>query len=273
MKRSLLLFLLQLSFFIALAQDSYFVTVVKGKVTRADGTKLATGNKLLLTDKLIFDSRESLVILLHPSKGRFMISPAKAPASASNQFTLFIKDYLELHVQNVRLSSRGMGDDAAPLIDYFTTDAEINDKILIIDTLKVPLPESTAATVDNKENFFFLQLVSGKITSHKLMVSNKTLQITRADISFNDKLYTPQDGELSLGYMEHYSTTKNANLVQTFVPVFLSKTECRNIMVGIRSAMKGMARSEIIKEIYTQLYYLYGKPDQHVIAEIYNSIK
>ena len=95
------------------AQDSYFVTVIKGAVTKVDGAVLKTGAKITLEEKLVFTNKESLVILLHPAKGRYIVSPANATASKSNKLILLVKDYLQIHAENVRLSSRSI-DDSAP---------------------------------------------------------------------------------------------------------------------------------------------------------------
>ena len=273
MIKRLLTAILLLCFYAASAQDSYFVTVVKGKVTRPDGTKIATGNKLLLTDKLVFETKESLLILLPPSKGRFVVSAATAPASSSSKFTLLIKDYLQLHAQNVRLSTRGVGENTGQLVDYFNTDAEINERILIIDTLKLPVPGKTPAEVDNKENFFFLKMEYGKQSENKLKLMNAQLLITEADLKFNGKPYSTADGQLSLNYMQGFSKEKSSNQIATFTPVFLSKKQCTGIISSIRNSMPGKARGEILQEAFTQLYLMYGKPEEAVIARIYDSIK
>ena len=255
------------------AQDSYFVTVIKGAVTKVDGSALKTGAKITLAEKLVFPNKESLVILLHPAKGRYIVSPAKATASKDNKFILLVKDYLQIHAENVRLSSRSIDDELISLADRFKTDPTINSKILIIDTLRARLPEPEFRGVDNEENFFFLQLVADKPLNHKLTVEDNSLLITREDILFNDKLYSKQAGQLNLGFIRDYSADKKTKLVTVIEPAYISSEECIGIIKGIKTSLKDKPEKEILKEIYTQLYYLYGKPDQQVLEQLLHNLK
>ena len=273
MKKYLLLSLLLICLGAAKAQDNYFVTVIKGDVSRADGSRISNGAKIQLTEKLVFGGREALLILLHPSKGRFILSPAKAPASKSKSFTVLVKDYLQIHAQNQRLSSRALDDEFISLEDRFKTDSSINSKLLIIDTLRTRLPGPEFRGIDNEENFFFLQLVATKPVNHKLSVEDNSLMITLADIIFNDKLYNKSDGQLNLGFIRNYSTDKKTKLVSVIEPAYMSSEECTSIIKGIKTSLKGKPEKEILKEIYTQLYYIYGKPDQLIIEQLYHNLK
>lgn len=272
MKRFVLLLLLFLCMATCFAQESYFVTVVKGSVVKADGAAIKPGSKLLLTDKVNMGTKESLLILLHPSKGRIVVSPQTATASKDNKFVLLVKDFLNMNQQNVRLSSRTLDDMPLSLEGYFKTDADINSHILIIDTLKVKLPRAYT-NVDNKENFFFLQLSSAKPVNHKLQCRNNILYITKEDISFTGGLYKKSEGQLNLGYIENYSADKKVNFITPLEPVFISKDECSNSIKAIKKTLKGKPEKEILDEVYTQLYYLYGKPGEQAVKEVYNSIK
>jgi hypothetical protein len=254
------------------AQESYFVTIVKGSVLKADGSAIKPGSKLLLTDKVSLGTKESLLILLHPSKGRIVVSPQTATANKDNKFVLLIKDYFDLNQKAVRLSSRTLDDMPLSLEDYFKTDADINSNCLVIDTLKVKLPR-TYANADNRENFFFLQLSSAKPVNHKLQCRNNMLYITKEDIFFKDSLYKKSMGQLNLGYMENYSGNKNVKYIAVIEPVFITGETCSNNISIIKKTLKGKAEKEILEEIYTQMYYLYGKPDELALKEIYSSIK
>lgn len=272
MKKFVLLSLLCMCMANGFAQESYFVTIVKGSVSKADGAAIKPGSKLLLTDKVSLGSKESLLILLHPSKGRIVISPQKATPSKENKFELLIKDFLKMNQQNVRLSSRTLDDMPLSLEDYFKTDADINSNFLIIDTLKVKLPRSYTK-VDNKENFFFLQLSASKPVNHKLQSRNNILYIIKEDIFFNDGLYKKSDGQLNLGYIENYSGDKKVKFTISIEPVFISREDCINTIKVIKKTLKGKPEKEILEEVYAQIYYLYGKPDELAIKEIYSSIK
>lgn len=272
MKKTVLMFLLLLCMATSFAQESYFVTVVKGSVSKADGSAIKPGAKLLLTDKVSLGTRESLLILLHPSKGRIVVSAQAASATKDNKFILLVKDFLNLNQNNVRLSSRTLDDMPLSLEDYFKTDPEINSNFLVIDTLKVRLP-SAYGTVDNKENFFFLQLSGAKTSNHKLLCRNNMLYITRDDISFKDGLYKKSDGQLNLGYIENYSGDKKVRFITPIEPVFISRETCADAIRIIGKTLKGRPEKEILEEVYAQVYYLYGRPDEEAIKEVYSSIK
>lgn len=272
MKKFVLLSLLYMCMATCLAQESYFVTVVKGSVSKPDGSAIKPGAKLLLTDKVSMTTKESLLILLHPSKGRIVVSPQKATPSKDNKFVLLIKDFLEMNQQNVRLSSRTLDDMPLSLEDYFKTDADINSNFLVIDTLKVKLPRAYAK-VDNKENFFFLQLSSAKPVNHKLQCSNNILYITKEDISFNNSVYKKTDGQLNVGYIENYSGDKKVKFISPVEPAYITKEDCMSAIRTIKKTLKGKAEKDILDEVHAQIYYLYGKPDEMAIKEIYSSIK
>lgn len=272
MKKIVLLSLLMMSIATGFAQETYFVTVVKGSVSKADGSAIKPGSKVSTTDKVNMGTKESLLILLHPSKGRIVVSPQAAKPSKDNKFVLLVKDFLELNQQQVRLSSRTLDDAPLSLEDYFKIDADINSNFLVIDTLKVKLPRSYT-NVDNKENFFFLQLSGAKTSNHKLLCRNNMLYITKEDISFGNGLYKKSDGNLSLGFIENYSSEKKVKFFIAVEPAFISREEAVNTIKTIKKTLKGKPEKEILEEAYVQIYYLYGKPDEQAIKEIYNSIK
>lgn len=272
MKKFVLLSLLCMCMASCFAQESYFVTVVKGSVSKPDGSAIKPGSKLLLTDKVSLGTKESLLILLHPSKGRIVVSAQAATPSKDNKFVLLIKDFLELSQNNVRLSSRTLDDAPLSLEDYFRTDADINSNFLIIDTLKVKLPR-VYSNVDNKENFFFLQLSGIKTANHKLLCRNNMLYITRDDIFFNDGPYKKSDGQLNLGYIQNYSGDKKVKFITPVEPVYITRESCGDAVRVIKKTLKGKPEKDVLEEVYAQIYYLYGKPDEQALKEIYRSIK
>lgn len=272
MKKYLLTSFLVCCIGLCFAQDSYYVTVVKGTAFKIDGSAIKPGTKLLLTDKVKLDTKGSVIILLHPSKGRFVVSSQNAKASADNKFVILIKDFLELHAKNVRLSSRAIEEAPVSLEAFFKTDPAINNKFLIIDTLRVKLPGRDYAKADNAENFFFLQLIAAKPMNHKLNVLDRTLLITRENLIFDGTLYSRTAGKLNLGFIENYTGDKKAKLICPIEAAFMTRQECIDIMKGIKQAMAGQEDAEILKEIYTQIYQMYGKPDSQMLGSLYNQL-
>ena len=104
MKKHLLPFAL---FFITAgtaAQEKYTVAEIKGIVLRTDSSRLKAGVQLSLKDTIIFTSKEAVVILLHPKKGRYIMKGQDAQKKNNTAFILILKD-LELYSKRVRASS------------------------------------------------------------------------------------------------------------------------------------------------------------------------
>jgi hypothetical protein len=255
------------------AQDVYYVTIIGGEVFKQNNHKVEIGDKLLSNEKLTFTSKTAFLIVLN-EKGRYEITPYENKIAKANELiTLLIKDNLKLHASNVRLSSRATGDDIS-LESYFkplvVTGVNISNKILIIDELKIPIKNMGYSNVDNNENFFFLQWIdtSRNGLNKKLIVRNDTLVLTKEDFTIVGKSYSQGDGILALGYVSGYSTQKNVTKITEIRPVFLSREEARKIVDAIKYALPDLPQDELIKEIYTELYYIYGKPDEQLIESL-----
>ena len=99
------------------------------------------------------------------------------------------------------------------------------------------------------------------------------LYITRQDILFADSLYKKSDGPLSLGFVENYSGNKKTKIITQIQPVYITKKDCSNAIKLIKKTLKGRPEKDILEEIYAQLYFRYGKPDERAVNELYSSIK
>ena len=99
------------------------------------------------------------------------------------------------------------------------------------------------------------------------------LYITKQDILFADSLYKKTDGKLNLGYVENYSGNKKTSIIASIEPVYITNETCGKVIKQIKKTLKGKSEKDILEEAYAQLYYLYGKPDEKAITEVYSSIK
>ncbi|MGF2411722.1 MAG: hypothetical protein ACQUYJ_05305 [Ferruginibacter sp.] len=100
------LFLISL-FFVAvsaMAQEKYRVSLIKGRVLKADSSIIRTGTLLTLQDTIIFPSSGGAIILLHPKKGRLVVKP-EAKDKTGNLFVILLIDYLQLHKEWIKLSA------------------------------------------------------------------------------------------------------------------------------------------------------------------------
>jgi hypothetical protein len=259
----------------AFTQDQYFVTVVKGgSATKKDGTPVTVGTKLALADKVTFTSKDGLLILLHPSKGRVVVSAANAEPNKQNSFTLQVKDFLQINSKQVRASAGATYEQTVGLASYFKTNPAINNRILVIDTLQIPLPQNMFAKPDDNRSYFFLHLLANEPVRHKLMMQNNYLYITKQDIVFNDKLYSRDAGELKLRLVDlNGAYNKMLMDIVSFEPVFITREECAALIKSVMSVMKATDEYWLLNEVYMQLYYTYGKPSEKKIKEIYRSLQ
>lgn len=87
------------------SQATYYVSVVKGKVSKTGGALLKQGDKITSNDRVSFSARTDQLILLSPGSGRLTISPQYAATANTNSLTGLIKDFLELSSRQQRLSA------------------------------------------------------------------------------------------------------------------------------------------------------------------------
>ena len=78
--------------------EKYYVTFVKGSVI-VSKTKLPVkiGDVLTEEDKLIFKDLSSKVSCIHPTKGRYDITPIKAKSSGDNELVAILKPKIGIH--------------------------------------------------------------------------------------------------------------------------------------------------------------------------------
>ena len=105
MKKYLLTLLLSFLFVAGFSQTTYYVSVVKGKVSKTGGAVLKSGDKITPNDKVSFSAKTDQLILLSPGSGRLTISPQYALATKTVTLTGLIKDFLELSSRQQRLSA------------------------------------------------------------------------------------------------------------------------------------------------------------------------
>jgi hypothetical protein len=254
---------------IAFSQDTYFVTFVKGEIKRSNSTKIKVGDKLLSQEKVIFSQKDGRLILLHPQKGRFIIEPLHTQPEPTGEYFVYVQNNLIPNNQTVKLSSRGGGGD---LDEFFTVNTSISKSLLFIGDTRVSLDNSKYRIKDPGNDFFFLQYspAAGKSSTNKLIVLHDSLQLNRSDFVFNGK--APADTEeVKLGFIQNYATEKKVTKISSFIPVFMSLEDCRNILKTIRQTL-GNNRGKVIEEAMIELSYNYGKTDRDILGDIYDEL-
>lgn len=269
LKRIFPAFLLLFFAFTAQSQDdTYFVTVIKGDVKKANKTAIKVGEKLQFREKVIFSKKDDMLVLLHPEKGRFVVTPGTANKEPSGDFFVFLNDNLHLQSHRVSLSSRGDPNLEA----FFSVNPAINESLLLIGETKIGLHSSDYLISDPNNDFFFLQYtpVQGKPSNNKLHVVKDSLIINKEDFLFNGA-YPADSSEIKLGFIKNYSTDRKITKISSFKPVFMSIEECKNFLIAVKQS-NGSDRKKTLEESITELYYFYGKPDLRTVSLIYDSL-
>lgn len=252
------------------AQETYFVTFVKGEVKNANSVKIKTGDKLQFQDKVIFATKDDKLVLLNPQKGRFIIQPENNTEKVSGEYMLYLKYSMHLSNEKVKLSSRG--DNDAVLEQYFTANPAINKNILFIGDTKISLVNAAYKIKDPASEFFFLQYTApgSKPLNHKLKVEHDSLVLSENDFVFDGKKVT-DSGEVKLGILQQLSAEKKPVKIVSFYPSYISKEDCLALMNTIKQAL-GNDKQKVVEETCTQLYYNYGKPDHTIINALYDQL-
>lgn len=250
------------------AQVTYTVTTIKGEASR-NGVNITLNDRITSNDRITLKTKESMLILLNP-KGRYVIS-VKQGAKPNELKNILVRETINLHAKNVRLSTRAL-QDYLDIKDYFETNDSINTKLLIVEEAKIAA-NSSGVRIDNKENFYFLQSAAGSGTAanNMLPVLNDSLVIRTGDFIFNGRPYREEDGRVTIGLVQIISKERKVTRIVGFAPAFLTRTELRQIIRAVKSALPDAKREDMINEVYTQLYFLYGKPDKQIVESLFDN--
>ena len=267
MQRIVVLLLFVLFTVNAVAQDVYYVTVIRGTVRKADKSLLKAGDKLEENTRLLFTDKNCRLLLLHPKKGRFVIEADPAKKQVGGEFFLFVKDNIHLQTESIKLSSRGdIGID-----DFFTTRNADSIRLLFIGDTRFDLNGSGYSGADNHNNFFFLQYTgnNGKLYNSKLPVTQDSLCISESSFLFNGTAPVT-DYDIKIGYMKQYnSSNRTIKQIGTFKPVFLPDSTCKKLLLTIKK-ITGGDKEKTIEEAYMELLALYGKPYIEKLNALYD---
>lgn len=251
----------------AIAQDFYYVTVIRGTVRKADKTLLKAGDKLEDNTRLIFADKTCRLLLLHPKRGRFIIEASSQKEQADGELLLFVKGNLHLQTKSIQLSSRGdIGID-----DFFATGHSDSSRILFIGTTRFDLGGSAYAGTDNINNFFFLQYTGndGKLHNSKLPVTQDSLYINESSFRFNGISPDP-DLPVKIGYIKQYNSPNRViSQIGSFKPVFLPDSACKKLLLTLQQIL-GSNKDKILEEAYSELLTLYGKPYIETLSALYD---
>lgn len=224
--------------------DVYSVIKVMGNIKKVNNKALATGDKVLSDEKLIFANDQSKAALISKEKGRLMLV-----ATASGK----VSEGLMPALSNVSSRAGGL-NNAIDLENHFA------GKYLILNDYEVEINSTTFPM--NESKFFFLRFnYNGEEISKKLLFAGNKLKMSASEIlKVDGKPIVLKEGTTAqLVYRN--SIDKSSEVIATFEPIFTDeknlKKECQLIVYEIG---KGASAEDTRTQIFAYLTENYGKP-------------
>lgn len=242
---------------LAFAQpETYYVTFLKGIVLNQQ-TKQAIkiGDKLSVTDKLIFKDPQSKLACISPGKGRFELSAQKLQADKSGELLAILKSNLLPVTNTYQLSTRALVFEGYDPKTYFTA-AETDDRVLLLSDKALPIIPSWKT---DAEHFFFIQYnnSNGRPVTKKIPFSEKGLLFTAP-------IFTDESGNnLTQKVMLCYQTKENgkvySQVLTSFVPVLAETTAIKEQLQLIKKYSSATDKKKLQAELSAHIYTNFGK--------------
>ncbi len=236
--------------------EKYYVTFVKGSVI-VSKTKLPVkiGDVLTEEDKLIFKDLSSKVSCIHPTKGRYDITPIKAKSSGDNELVAILKSNLTHSAVNYSLSTRSIGFDGNDPLLYFKA-LETQGRILFIEN--EPFLVKATYKMDDK-NFFFIQFEdNGTTVAHKIKQNNFQLFFSKENFLTSSGIPVET---ASICYQSYVNGHSNSTVIADFKPIIATKEEISNEINLIEKIVVSKDKKKVKSEIVNHLFENYGKID------------
>lgn len=253
-----------------------FVTSVNG-VVQKNGKQLRVGDTIHFLNSLSMRKQLQInagarIIFMHPSYGSFVINDKYEALNNENIDSLFsladsyeqeskifegLLEIFRLKASKIKLSSRGDCDEKL-MNDYLKTDPEVNDRILLIDSLCLPLTNSNEGV---PVNYYLQWKYNNVLINKKLKVVNNKIIITPADLVFDTIVYNDEESAIKLATVRYRSTGKSFEPLATLRPHCISSEEIKNYYGTLGKLMPDTPPKELFERFYNELYIFYGKPD------------
>jgi hypothetical protein len=258
------------------AQDNllFFVRSISGSAKKPNSTILSPGDTIRysMLSKLALNPKSTVVNLLS-ANGPFSyfidsseyLSDQKISKKVEDEFEN-VAEIFRLKGSNIQLSSRGGCIET--LDDCLKTDPAINEKILVIDTLWVPVSENENGDIIK----YFLQWKHNDIIyNNKLTVINGKVKITANDLIFKGIKYDESEA-VKLGIIKYDNAGKSYSDIAKIKLSIASSHELREYYSGLSMLLHGETQATIFERFYKEVYIFLGKPDLCVLKSlVYNS--
>ena len=152
----------------------YYITNVKGTICRDQSIKqLGIGDSVRLTDKLLYSTPADRLVVLHPTKGRFIIKDQQKTVrnSLTSRILLTVSENF-IPASKINLTaSRSTVITSGEDVSRFIHSRAVRDSFRIILADSFFIPVQIKALSDSSAHFFYLQYQEGELIENKKLHS------------------------------------------------------------------------------------------------------
>lgn len=266
MRKLFFLFLLVGSHSLLMAQDTYYILAVKGKILNKKTKQyLKAKQKIKSNDKVIFKNKNAKALIYSRGKGRFNLSLSPKNKKSPNELVVLVKK--SIFSQKNGAYARGTKiDDKAALVNLFGIDKSL----VIVDKLELEfISQALPYITDNEDGFFFVRYTyESKVRNIALKLDGNKLILTK------EALFKTKDGWVDQKkakdmIFSYYKKEKkeilflNGQKHLKFQPLFLSEEDMKeNGMYNLAEYLQKVEKDEgkLIEELTRALTPL-GTPE------------
>ncbi len=235
------------------AQETYYVTFVKGTVKGANGVALKVNDLLKSSDRITFSSGLDLVAVIGTKSGRQVLKPATG--SKGPVLNSMVGDIL--NPGSARLSTRsGLLLNIIDLQSHFG-----KERYAVLGSTRLPI--SPDSFPQNEKTFFFLSYsYNGEMVNKKLSFLGDTLILNASEILQVDGKAI-NDADISNTQLKYKGAT-GVIVVSTARFTFPNETEVKSSLAVLNDNLvkQGVTKDNRISEMYAFVCEYYGSVDK-----------
>lgn len=256
-----------------LAQESYIVTRINGKVMNyKTGTQLKAGDVLQPADRVTFDTFDSYIISISQNMGRFMMKMHEPTIpDALQQLTVTVKDIAVPTKRRSLMAERYKPEEPeiTDLKGYFGSD-----KFSVIGN-KVIIPVNSGSyPIDENKFIVFYYRVNNNPVSKKIGYEQNALMVEK------DKLLSTNSGEIasneipSVAVYLYEKNTRSSEEITKFDLVFVDQEALTNEFFTILPILRrqNMSNADIKKYLIEYYFDFYGATDSKSIKQFVDQL-
>jgi hypothetical protein len=228
------------------AQNDYTVIRVTGNILmKLSGKALSQGSNFSDKDEFVFKTDDSRAAVIHPSKGRFILSPS-APGNNGSKSNL-------LPAMSNASTRGGAILNQVDLQNHFT------GKYLIIRKIGVKIG-GDAFPITDSSCFFIRYKYQGEDINKKLNSHGDTLIIDHSELMMVDSkpIPDPDSPDMKL----YFRQGSKSILISEFTPIFPDEAVLVKEITTLFNGMNGKSKEDKIAEAISYMNDFYGKPDK-----------